>query len=228
MTVTKTHSAGAPDWRDAAAIEYRDNRAELVRQRARGLKAIERMQKRLGEIDENISDLDRGAKAFGLAMPEVTLDRKQAAVRAAGDEMVRQAALLQERLGPDAKVFNSASDRVFAVAGVSRQFKDVALKLLADAYPAPLKAAEVQHHAQIELGREFHWKTAGMTLYRLKNEFKVRRQGQDWFFVPEDQREEWRAHEEVDPALAFSEALGIEPSDEPEDEEDRVIRELLE
>jgi hypothetical protein len=163
-----------PDWKQAAAREYAERRAEFVRQRDKGLKAIERMKRRLDEIETQLSDLDRGAKAFGLPVPE-------------------QHSIFGDQGPENLLVLTPNMNRVRSAMAAGRQFKDVALDLLAQAHPRPLKAAEVQEGVERELGREFHWKTAGMTLYRLSKEYKVTRKGQSWFFVPEDQREALRA-----------------------------------
>jgi len=84
-------------------------------------------------------------------------------------------------------------------------FKDIALQLLKDAYPKPLRAAEVQAAAEAKLSRKFHSKTPGMSLYRLAKEGLVERRGWDWFYLPESEK-----------ALRYEEAFpnGAEPSDE--------------
>lgn len=166
MTITITKGG---DWRAAAAAEYAERRAALARKRDKALKGAANLQKKAAEADEEISDLDRGAKAFGLPLADDATLHAANVSRAAGN----------------------------AGAHDSRQFKDVALEYLATAYPASLKAVDVQDLVQAALGRSFHWKTAGMTLYRLKNEHKVQRSGQNWTFVPEDQRAALKAAEEA-------------------------------
>lgn len=70
----------------------------------------------------------------------------------------------------------------------AKAFKDTVLELLKGAYPAPMKAADVQAQAEARIGSKFHPKTSGMTLYRLAQDGLVRREGHKWFFVPEENR----------------------------------------
>ncbi len=72
-------------------------------------------------------------------------------------------------------------------------FKDVALDLLKATYPQPLRAAEVQRRAESLLARKFHSKTTGMSLYRLSLDDFVERRGWDWFYVPDDERQQRQA-----------------------------------
>lgn len=92
------------------------------------------------------------------------------------------------------------------------QFKDVALDYLAEVYPTPKRAIDVQRFVEATLGRSFHWKTAGMTLYRLKNEHKVRREGPRlWAFVPEEERVAQRLKDEIEAARAKETAAVFYP-----------------
>ena len=62
-------------------------------------------------------------------------------------------------------------------------FKDIALNYLAASHLFPKKAADVQAHAEAVLGRSFHRRTAGRTLYRLSKKFEVVRRSQSWFSI---------------------------------------------
>jgi hypothetical protein len=67
------------------------------------------------------------------------------------------------------------------------QFKDVALKYLRDAYPKAVTAASLQAFCQDVLGREFHPKTSGMTLYRFSQAGLAERIGKsDWKYIPQE------------------------------------------
>lgn len=55
------------------------------------------------------------------------------------------------------------------------------------AYPGAVKAAEVQEYLKM-LGHDVHPKTVGMSLYRWSQKAAVRRDGRDWYFVPEQDR----------------------------------------
>lgn len=95
-------------------------------------------------------------------------------------------------------------------------FKDAALRVLRDVHPEGLKAAEVRERVSAQYGLDSHEKTAGMTLYRLKKEGLVRRDGFTWFFVPPSQREAQSAQEDPDDAASgsvFSEDVSTEGGD---------------
>ena len=68
-----------------------------------------------------------------------------------------------------------------------RQFKDIVLEALQKAHPHTMRAADLQAIAEKEVGREFHPKTAGMTLYRLSQEGHAERIGKaNWKYVPQE------------------------------------------
>lgn len=85
--------------------------------------------------------------------------------------------------GADQDAVGSAED-----AEGGQLFKDGALRALREAYPRPLKAADIRSRVEADLARRFHDKTAGMTLYRLSKSGHVRREGHRWFFVPDSER----------------------------------------
>lgn len=163
-----------PDWREAAAAEYSERRLVLARTRERALARAKAYTARASKADAEIMELDRGAKVFGLAIPE------------------------------DAQISLGLDDRTGSGPEAGRQkhsqFKDIALEYLAKAYPAPRKALDVQQHVEAELSRTFHWKTAGMTLYRLKKEGLVERQGQNWYYLDplSDEGKRAREHARMD------------------------------
>jgi len=190
MAPTIHHTGEQPDWREAATLELTSKRDELLRNRAKAKRAIERMTVRLGEIDTELEDLSRGAKALGLQMDLAEL--------------------------PASEAMREPSEQKARRQGSAPQFKDVALEYLAQVYPEARRATEIQDHVQKVLRREFHWKTAGMTLYRLKEGRKVDRVGQQWFFVPESEREKRATEEEERVAKRLAE-IAPEPTDELED-----------
>lgn len=120
------------------------------------------------------------------------------------DEHRRQVVLLDEELealDDAARVFGLPVPRLeegdetpelFDTPGGTRPFKDFALEVLAHEYPKPIRAAELAARAERELGRKFHEKTAGMTLYRLSHDHITRRVGWDWYFIPPEDRERFR------------------------------------
>lgn len=78
------------------------------------------------------------------------------------------------------------------VAKAGPQLKTIAIEMLMNAYPEPLKASRIETEARALLDKDIHPKSTGMTLYRLLLEGKVRRAGHNWFYVPpdEDRREQ--------------------------------------
>jgi hypothetical protein len=74
------------------------------------------------------------------------------------------------------------------VIAPQKPIADVVLDMAQAAYPEPVRAKALQEAIENDRG-PLHYKTIGMTLYRLSKEGKVRREGQkDWFFVPPEER----------------------------------------
>ena len=66
---------------------------------------------------------------------------------------------------------------------------DSVLALTEAAYPEPVRAAWLQAEIEKQRGARLHFKTIGMSLYRLSKQGLVERKGQkDWVFVPESHR----------------------------------------
>ncbi len=62
-------------------------------------------------------------------------------------------------------------------------FKEAAIEFLQKIYPRGLKATHIRALAQSHYGITAHEKTTGMTLYRLKKEGLIRRNGLYWYFM---------------------------------------------
>ena len=105
---------------------------------------------------QEVQDLDAGARAFGIPTE-----------------------------GPDSIPDDDDSSEPENSGRSGPLFKDLALDLLKEAYPLPMRANDVKEAIEKKLGRTFHSKTPGMSLYRLSKEGLVRRQGWDWFFIPQ-------------------------------------------
>lgn len=146
------------DWREPAAAEYRAKRQRLVERADAHRRRVEQAQKELNATESEIDDLDRGAKAFGLIPAEV------------------------KSAGPGQ---TTAAPKAAGRPGTGHQFKDVALEIMKQRYPQPVRTGDLQASVEAKLGRTFHYKTAGMTLYRFKDDGLVRREGRDWYWVPD-------------------------------------------
>ena len=68
------------------------------------------------------------------------------------------------------------------------KIKDFVLIEAKQAYPNPVRSADLRAHLMNIFGREVHEKTIGMTLYRLLKLGLIRREDRDWFFVPPEER----------------------------------------
>lgn len=62
--------------------------------------------------------------------------------------------------------------------------RDGVVAQLKAAGKAGTKAALIREHIEKVTGRSLHYKTVGMTLYRLAEKGQVRREGHRWFYVP--------------------------------------------
>jgi hypothetical protein len=158
------------DWRALAADEISLRKRALFEERSTIPGEIERLGERASAIGTELSELDAAARVLNL------LPRSP------------DAAVVVE------PVFETLADRQFNQGSPPRiakhrvmpavRFKKFALEVLRARYPNPVRAAELSKLAQAELGRAFHEKTAGMTLYRLSVDGTASRDGHDWFFVP--------------------------------------------
>jgi hypothetical protein len=147
------------DWREGARAEYAARRSELEQQRQALARKVAQLNDRLRELTDEIGHLDLAAKVFGLPI------------------------MTGEPLAPPA---DRASFRETALPKGEGLFKEEALVVAKETYPDPVKAAQLQAEVERRLGRVFHQKTAGMTLYRLSKDGLVRREGHNWFFVPSE------------------------------------------
>lgn len=148
-------SAPTPsDWRAAAAAEYRARRDELLKKVEAATRAEQRAGEKRAEAERDLGELDIGAKAFGIDVFIHGID------------------------GPTAiETKNPQTD------GDGQSARQIILTALEAAYPTPMRAANLKRIIEQELGREVHYKTPGMTLYRLAEQKLVRREGRDWHLV---------------------------------------------
>lgn len=145
----------AVDWREGARAEYRSKRVELVKRVESQRKAEQRASERRAASERALEDLDAGARAFNL------LDVSEM---------------------PGAEVQAGAKTAPDDGQG---SVKHIVLRALAKQHPRPLRAKELRAIIEAELGREVHYKTPGMTLYRLAENRLVQRTGLDWRITDE-------------------------------------------
>jgi hypothetical protein len=144
----------AVDWRTPATLEYRAKRADLQKRLSAAARAEQRAAERRADLETQLNDLDAGARAFGLETSSVP-----------------------ETAAPPSGGIGAA------VEGGSPLVREIIMSALEAAYPKGLRAKQLKAIIEQRLGREIHYKTPGMTLYRLETSQDVRREGYDWFLA---------------------------------------------
>jgi hypothetical protein len=92
----------------------------------------------------------------------------------------------ESRTAPSAAAL-TAVERQSDEGTARKTIRDRLLDAAKAAHPGPVRSAALRAQLERE-GTRTHIKTVGMTLYRLLQDGALRRNGWDWFFVPEDQR----------------------------------------
>ena len=87
------------------------------------------------------------------------------------------------KITPPRELGGALSPFTPTVPSLKPSFKEAAIEFLQKVYPRGLKAAHIRALAQSHYGIGAHEKTTGMTLYRLKKEGLVRRNGLYWYFM---------------------------------------------
>lgn len=143
--------------------EYRDNQAWL-----------EHNARVVAQVNSRQEQLQDAYRTYAAAAPGYGFDLETEMQRAAetADQKANEAlAIEQFGLKP-------------------QSVRDMVSKILLDAHPGTLRAADIRARLA-ELGFEtLHEKTVGMTLYRLSQDGIVERKGLDWSFVPLEKRQE--------------------------------------
>lgn len=124
-------------------------------------------------------------------------DEAQAAVQAANnllrDAMNRLAELDKKMIALDIPVIVSQEAKESDpddTLGESVSARDVVLAALREVYPSALRSDDVRRLIESHLGRPVHYKTPGMTLYRLSQEGLVQRHGRSWYALMPKEEEE--------------------------------------
>jgi hypothetical protein len=150
------------DWRKEAAAEYVDRRAALVRDQTQAVRALERARAKVDALTVELDDLDKSARVFGLDVIEA-----------------------YEPVHTD-----DEDDGAIPEDGTTGPLiRDIILDALRNAYPEPLRVSQLKPLAERVIGRPVHFKTPGMTLYRLSKDGLVTRDGRDWYFKPSEQQQ---------------------------------------
>lgn len=80
----------------------------------------------------------------------------------------------------------------------TQPIREIILEWARMAFPQPVRAAQLRRRLKERFSLEVHEKTVGMTLYRLSQRGSMKRQGFDWYYVPESERG-FSAENEQDP-----------------------------
>jgi len=168
--------AETTDWREAAGVEYRAKRADALKRLSSAERAEQRAKERREEAERELRELDIGARAFGIDLLLKGDD---------GGVVVIQTKQPEVGSGTEPPAAEGQSARQIILMALER------------AYPNGLRASELRKVVERELGREVHYKTPGMTLYRLQEQEIVRRDGYDWSLAEAPPR--WVPEPEPDP-----------------------------
>ncbi len=88
-------------------------------------------------------------------------------------------------MGPVAEAAMGGVQRtLFESAGAETTIKDQVIEQLKSAGIKGIKAATIRRAVEAKLGRTLHYKTIGMTLYRIAEKGEARREGFVWYWEP--------------------------------------------
>ncbi|TDI55855.1 MAG: hypothetical protein E2O94_07665 [Alphaproteobacteria bacterium] len=153
--------------REDALEAITDKRRGLEKQHGEVRAFIQNEMKRLRSIERELEDCDAASRVFG--QHEAAEDTDE--VTAAG----------QPKITSPRELGGALSPLTPTVPSLKPSFKEAAIEFLQKIYPRGLKATHIRALAQSHYGITAHEKTAGMTLYRLKKEGLVRRNGFYWY-----------------------------------------------
>ena len=153
--------------REDALEAITDKRRGLEKQHAEVRAFIQNEMKRLRSIERELEDCDAASRLFG---------RHEAA-----DDASEFAGGGTPKVTPPRELGGALSPLTPTVPSLKPSFKEAAIEFLQKVYPRGLKATHIRALVQSHYGITAHEKTAGMTLYRLKKEGLVRRNGFYWY-----------------------------------------------
>ncbi len=146
-----------------------DKRRGLEEQHAKVRALIQNEMKRLRSIEHGLEDCDAASRVFGQ--------------REGAEDANEFTAGGKPKITPPRELGGALSPLTQTVPSLKPSFKEAAIEFLQKIYPRGLKATHIRALAQSHYGITAHEKTAGMTLYRLKKEGLVRRNGLYWYFM---------------------------------------------
>ncbi len=187
------------DVRKAAALAVVEKFQDLMAQRAEEVRQRGEVERRIRQIDRALFDCRAAGRLFGVDIELPEDIRPGIIVRpnpARAAEPAKAAAQVQHKYHDIFSFSKLPSDdppqaaplvipkvpSTLLEAGAEPSIRDLILLYLKQAGVGGIKAATLRRKVETFLNRQIHYKTIGMSLYRLSKETppKVRRQGQIW------------------------------------------------
>jgi len=153
-----------PDAKLQIVMKFRD----LIGRWNESVSELDRINKEQQTIKAETDDCYAAARVFGFDLPSAYEEFRTGGPDVLGDEAVQ-------------------ADIPPVAPARSPGIKGLILAQVKAAHPKPIRASELRDYLKTR-GYFVHDKTVGMTLYRLSQDKSVRRDGWDWFFVPEAER----------------------------------------
>jgi hypothetical protein len=83
---------------------------------------------------------------------------------------------------------NEKQNSIESADGIKNSVKDYIVEYLKKYHPLPQKAKSIQISYELEYATKLHYKTIGMSLYRLAVDGVVKREGRNWSIVLDKQQ----------------------------------------
>lgn len=193
------------DLRKAAAQAVVDKFRDLIEQRAGAVREKAEVDRRIRAIDRALFDCRAAGRLFGVDIelpedvrpglvirpnPARTAESAAEAARNVLAHEVAHRTLFNLSGGPPkdqpAVAPSPSVPSTILPAGVEPTIRELILLYLKQAGQAGIKAAILRRRVETYFNRQIHYKTIGMSLYRLSKENPplARREGLIWFFEP--------------------------------------------
>lgn len=166
--------------RDAIIAATRQKIAELLNNRLQIKAERERLDQRDREVDRGLADVRATARLFNLDLQLPSADDPGALRGSVGQSAIVHVSR------PRLTVRETAHSEPLPLTEPPKRppIRDIVLERVEEAGSEGTRAARIRRYIERVYGNDLHEKTVGMTLYRLKQDGLVRRDGQTWFFVP--------------------------------------------
>ncbi len=144
------------------------------------LKSIEDAQARIQALDKIMGDANSGLRVF-----DIDVDNNDV-WKALVEKHLDQIKFELWDVQPQSIAATVPQNIPAPAASEPPTIYQMALQYLKQAGDKGAKASVIQTYVEKALGREIHFKTIGMSLYRLLKRGQVRRKGHTWFYVSQE------------------------------------------